>query len=57
MYKNTTTPGVLIECGYLSNYIDRKLLQDKKYQEKLAKVITNGVIKYLKYKNKVKYIL
>ena len=57
MYKNTTTPGVLIECGYLSNYIDRKSLQDKKYQEKLAKVITNGVIKYLKYKNKVKYIL
>lgn len=56
MYKNITIPGVLIECGYLSNYIDRKNLQDKIYQEKIAKVITNGVINYLKAKNKVKYI-
>ena len=57
MYKNTTVPGVLIECGYLSNYIDRRNLQDPKYQEQISKTITAGVIKYLKNKNKVKYIL
>lgn len=52
MYKNTTVPGVLIECGYLSNYLDRKRLQDPKYQQKISQVITSAVIKYLKYKNK-----
>lgn len=57
MYKNTTVPGVLIECGYLSNYQERKNLQDSEYQQKIAKAITNGVINYLKNKDKVKYIL
>lgn len=47
MYKNTTIPGVLIECGFLSNSNDRYLLQTKSYQEKFSKAITNGVIEYL----------
>ena len=46
MYKNTTTPGVLIECGYLSNYNERNLLISDAYQEKIAKSITNGIINY-----------
>lgn len=46
MYKNTTTPGVLVECGYLSNYQERNLLTTKAYQEKLSKSITNGIINY-----------
>lgn len=57
MYRNTTTPGVLIECGYLSNKIERNLLQDKKYQEKLSASITNGVINYLKNYHELKYLL
>lgn len=57
MYRNTTTPGVLIECGYLSNKIERNLLQDKRYQEKLSKSITNGVINYLKNYHELKYLL
>jgi len=57
MYKNTNIPGVLIECGYLSNYLDRKRLQDPIYQKKISRVITNAVIKYLKSKDKIKYIL
>ncbi len=57
MYKNTTVPGVLIECGYLSNYQERKKLQDPKYQKQIAASITKGVINYLKNKDKVKYIL
>jgi len=46
MYKNTTIPGVLIECGFLSNSNDRYLLQQDEHQIKIAKTITNGVIDY-----------
>ena len=34
MYRNTTTPGVLIECGYLSNPVERNLLRDKSINKK-----------------------
>lgn len=57
MYKNITTPGVLIECGYLSNSSERALLTNKQYKKKLSKVITEGVINYLKKINKDKYVL
>lgn len=46
LYRNTRVPGVLIECGFLSNPEERVLLQDKKYQQKLANSIRNGVINY-----------
>lgn len=48
MYRNTTIPGVLIECGFLSNANERYLLQRKEYQEKIAKSITDAVIEYFK---------
>lgn len=57
MYRNTTTPGVLVECGYLSNPTERTLLQQENYQKKLATSITNGIINYLKKKGQIKYIL
>lgn len=57
MYRNTTIPGVLIECGYLSNYQERQLLQDKKYQQEIVNSIAQGVITYLKKQNQLKYIL
>lgn len=46
MYRNTTVPGVLIECGFLSNANDRYLLQKKDYQEKVSDSITNAVIEF-----------
>ena len=46
MYKNTTVPGVLIECGFLSNPNERYLLQKSSYQKKLASIITDTVITY-----------
>lgn len=46
MYKNTTVPGVLIECGFLSNPNERYLLQKKSYQKKLSQIIVDSVIKY-----------
>lgn len=57
MYRNTTTPGVLVECGYLSNLTERKKLQAKKYQQRLASSITEGIIDYLKRRNKIKYMI
>ena len=48
MYKNTTTPGVLVETGFLSNPYERGILQSKDYQEKLAYSITEGIKDYLK---------
>lgn len=46
MYRNTTIPGVLIECGFLSNSNERYLLQRESYQKKLANSITNSVIEF-----------
>ena len=57
MYRNITVPGVLIECGYLSNPTERKLLQDKKYQEFLANSITKGIVDFLKKENKIKFVI
>ncbi len=48
MYNHTTVPGVLIECGFLSNPSERTLLQSKDYQKKLSMSITNGIIDYLR---------
>lgn len=57
MYRNTTTPGVLVECGYLSNPTERKHLQKEEYQKRLAKTITKGIIDFMKKGNKVKYVI
>ncbi len=46
MYKNTTVPGVLIECGFLSNPNERYLMQKKDYQKKLSQIITDSVVTY-----------
>lgn len=47
MYKKLTKKGVLIECGFLSNYSERSKLINKEYQQMLANTITKGIIKYL----------
>lgn len=46
LYRNTTVPGVLIECGFLSNYNERFLLRQKDYQEKISTSINTAVINY-----------
>ena len=43
MYKKLKIPGVLIECGFLSNSKERKLLIDEKYQYKIVKSIVDGL--------------
>ncbi|MDE6284240.1 MAG: N-acetylmuramoyl-L-alanine amidase [Bacilli bacterium] len=46
MYDKLKTPGVLIECGFLSNYKERSLLITEEYQKKLARVIAESLVKY-----------
>ena len=43
MYGKLKTPGVLIECGFLSNPKERSLLKSEDYQQKLAKIIAESV--------------
>ena len=46
MYKRLQIPGVLIECGFISNTFERNKLQDINYQEELVKTITRGIINF-----------
>lgn len=46
MYKQLEVPGLLIECGFLSNDKERKLLLNAEYQDKLVKTIINGLLNY-----------
>lgn len=44
--REVSVPSVLIECGFLSNPKEEKLLNDPKYQEKVAWSIYIGIIRY-----------
>ena len=46
MYKKLNIPGVLIECGFLSNDVERKLLITDDYQNKIVDSIIEGIISY-----------
>ena len=43
--KHTVAPAVLIECGFLSNNDEAKLLFASKYQDKIAQAIVKGIQK------------
>lgn len=44
LMKNITAPGVLVECGFLSNPPETERLQDPAYQLRLAAAITAGYL-------------
>ena len=46
MYKQLLIPGVLIECGFLSNDKEKSMLITDKYQDKIVDAIVDGLIKY-----------
>jgi N-acetylmuramoyl-L-alanine amidase len=46
MYKKLKLKGLLIECGFLSNKVDRENLLKEDYQDKITKTITNALIDY-----------
>ncbi len=46
LLKNTTVPSVIVECGFLSNPQEAKLLQQDEYQQKIAWGIYLGIVRY-----------
>ncbi len=44
--RNITVPSVIVECGFLSNSVEHDLLQNDKYQSKLAWAIYMGILDY-----------
>lgn len=44
--KNAAVPSALVECGFLSNAEEAKLLQSEEYQQKVAWGIYIGIVKY-----------
>ena len=46
LIKNNKIPSILIECGFLSNEKEAKLLNDEEYQDKIAWAIYVGIQKY-----------
>lgn len=47
LMENTTCPGVLIECGFLSNPSETEKLKDPAYQSRLAAVILSAAAEHL----------
>lgn len=50
----TEIPSVLVECGFISNEEEEKLLQTKEYQNKVCYSIMSGVIDFLNRKENAK---
>ena len=48
MLINTPSPTVIVECGFLSNTEEAKLLCSQEYQQKIADAISAGAIDFLK---------
>ena len=46
LLKNVNIPSVIVECGFLSNSAEEKLLLDETYQSKIAMAIYLGINEY-----------
>jgi len=44
--KNATVPAVIVECGFISNSEELRLLKSEEYQNKLSFIILKGVLQY-----------
>ena len=47
LMENIKTPGVLIECGFISNPEEEAKLRSRDYQQKLCCIITTSLSEYL----------
>jgi N-acetylmuramoyl-L-alanine amidase len=45
--RETTMPAVLVECGFMTNKQDLKLLKDPVYQQKCADGISAGILRFI----------
>lgn len=51
MLKCTQSPSVIVECGFLSNAEEDKLLNTQAYRKQIAYAIFKGAVEYLSYSN------
>lgn len=49
MYEKLEKSGVLIECGFLSNFEERMKLITDEYQKEIAKTIADSLVKYFNH--------
>ena len=49
LLKRTQTPAVLIECGFLTNSQERRMLMEENYQEKMAWALYLGILDYFAF--------
>ena len=50
LLKHTEVPVIIVECGFLSNPEEAELLIKEEYQNKLADVMSKGIVEYLERK-------
>ena len=48
---NATFPAILVECGFLSNPEEARMLSDADYRQKIAKVIFDAIMQYISQNN------
>lgn len=53
---HTSMPMVIAECGFLSNPREADLLIQDTYQEKIARVLTKGILNYLNRNETISYV-
>ena len=44
--RHTKIPAALVECGFISNYNDRRRCLDPRYRQKCAEAIGEGILSY-----------
>jgi N-acetylmuramoyl-L-alanine amidase len=47
-FNYSTVPTIIVECGFMSNAVEDRLLADPAYQEKLAAGLAAGVLEYVR---------
>ena len=47
MLRKVSCPIVIVECGFLSNPDEERLLNDEKYQKKMVEGIAEGIENFL----------
>ena len=50
----TNVPSILVECGFLSNIEEEKLLINEQYQGKFCYAMLYGILNYFSFKNNIK---
>ncbi len=53
LMKHVTCPAVLVECGFLSNAEETRLLQTPEYQKKLASALACCIKRYTEEQNEI----